>query len=197
MEDQKSAAHTKALKQFIVYWGEMASAWGINKTMGQIHALLYAESRPLDTDTIMAELTISRGNANMNIRKLEQWGLVHKVNIKGDRKDYYTAEKDVWTTAAIIIRERQQREIDPIKKNLTECLDTLAGLQPSSESEKIFHQRIEGFVAFLDLFEDFTKSMLPYVSEKNVASLRRLTKIARMKSNDQYFPPSPYNKENE
>ena len=195
MDSQKSDGHEKALKQFIVYWGEMASAWGINKTMGQIHALLYAESQPLDTDTLMAELTISRGNAHMNIRKLEQWGLVHKVHVEGSRKDHFTAEKDVWATAAIIIRERQQREIDPIKENLKECLHTLEGLRPSSESEKVFHQRIEGFVAFLDLFEEFTKSMLPYVSEKNVASLRRLTKIARMKNRVESTYISPYKEE--
>ncbi|MEX1137661.1 MAG: hypothetical protein WEB89_12215 [Balneolales bacterium] len=182
MEDQRSQAHEKALRQFVLNWGEMASAWGINKTMGQIHALLYAEARPLDTDAIMEALNISRGNANMNIRNLLQWELAHKVQIDGQRKDFYTAEKDVWTTAATIIRERQHREIDPIKKNLTECLDTLQEMEPINEDEQIFHQRIESFVAFLDLFEEFTKSMLPYLNEKNMASLKRLTKIARMKN---------------
>ncbi|MEX0779727.1 MAG: hypothetical protein WD491_07940 [Balneolales bacterium] len=185
MEEQKSQAHEKALKQFVLYWGEMASAWGINKTMGQIHALLYAESRPLDTDAIMKTLNISRGNANMNIRNLTQWGLAHKVNMDGQRKDYYTAEKDVWATAATIIRERQHREIDPIRKNLFDCLGTLQEMEPVNEEEQTFQDRIESFVAFLDLFEEFTKSMLPYVSEKNIASLKRLTKIARMKSNVQ------------
>lgn len=194
MEDQKSQTHEKALRQFVLYWGEMASAWGINKTMGQIHALLYAESRPLDTDTIMDVLGISRGNANMNIRNLLQWGLAHKVQVSGQRKDHYTAEKDVWATAATIIRERQHREIDPIKKNLTECLNTLQEMEPSNEDEHIFHQRIKSFVAFLDLFEEFTKSMLPYVSEKNLASLRRLTKIARMKSGMQEKLTSPFSK---
>ncbi|MEX0927785.1 MAG: hypothetical protein WD266_09770 [Balneolales bacterium] len=182
MEHQKSLAHEKALKQFVVYWGQMASAWGINRTMGQIHALLYAESRPLDTDTIMTALDISRGSANMNIRNLLQWGLAHKVHIDGQRKDYYTAEKDVWATAATIIRERQQREIDPIKENLNGCLNMLQAIEPATEDEKIFHERIESFVAFLDLFEEFTKAMLPYVNDKNLASLKRLTKIARMKN---------------
>ena len=79
----------------------MASAWGINKTMAQIHALLYAENEPLDTDTIMEQLSISRGNANMNLRNLVQWQLVNKVHFKGKRKDYYTAEKDVWNIVAV------------------------------------------------------------------------------------------------
>lgn len=193
MKDQKSQAHEKALKQFVLCWGEMASVWGINKTMGQIHALLYAESRPLDTDAIMEALNISRGNANMNIRNLLQWELAHKVQINGQRKDYYTAEKDVWTTAATIIRERQHREIDPIKKNLSECLETLQEIEPANDDEQVFHHRIESFVEFLDLFEEFTKFMLPYVSEKKVASLKRITKIARMKNRVQEKLASPLN----
>src|SRR5699024_6004840 len=122
MPDDRSALHEEALEQFILLWGEMASAWGINKTMAQIHALLYAEADPLDTDAIMHQLDISRGNANMNLRSLLQWQLIHKVHFKGKRKDYYSAEKDVWNIVATIIRERQQREVSPITRNLDECL---------------------------------------------------------------------------
>lgn len=108
---EHSPAYQEALEQFVHLWGEMASAWGINKTMSQIHALLYAESHPLDTDTIMDTLDISRGNANMNLRRLLDWELIYKESFPGDRKDYYSAETDVWKIVSTIIRERQQREI--------------------------------------------------------------------------------------
>src|SRR5699024_8867951 len=117
MPDDRSALHEEALEQFVLLWGEMASAWGINKTMAQIHALLYAESDPLDTDTIMQRLDISRGNANMNLRSLIKWQLIHKVHFKGQRKDFFTAEKDVWNIVATIVRERQHREVAPIRHN--------------------------------------------------------------------------------
>jgi len=122
MSKQRSETHRKASEQFVQLWGEMASAWGINKTMAQIHALLYAERDPLNTDMIMKVLGVSRGNVNMNLRNLMQWQLIEKVAIEGNRKDYYTAEKDVWNIVAILIEERQQREIAPIHQSLEECL---------------------------------------------------------------------------
>ena len=117
--------YQKAVNQFVSLWGEMASSWGINKTMSQIHALLYAECKPLDTNNIMSKLGISRGNANMNLHQLLQWELIKKENFLGDRKDYYSAETDIWKIVSTIIRERQQREIVPIRAKLIECMTTL------------------------------------------------------------------------
>lgn len=162
-------------------WGEMASAWGINKTMAQIHALLYAEAEPLDTDTIMDRLDISRGNANMNLRNLVQWQLVHKVHFKGRRKDFYTAEKDVWNIVSTIVRERQQREVAPIRQNLEECLQVFEAQRSESQEEKEFKERIENFVQFLEMFERFTEAMLPYINKKNLKFLKQLVKLAEMK----------------
>lgn len=160
----------------------MASAWGINKTMAQIHALLYAEDEPLDTDRVMEILGISRGNANMNIRNLMQWGLVHKVHFAGDRKDYFTAEKDVWITAATIIRERHQREIAPIQSNLRKVQQSLPNHTNADSKEQGLNQRINDTVRFLDMFEEFTQALLPFVKEKNVGTLKQLTKLAKMKN---------------
>jgi len=167
-----------ALEQFVLYWGEMASAWGINKTMAQIHALLFASSEPLDTDTIMEQLSISRGNANMNLHSLLDWKLVHRINFPGDRKDYYQADKDVWETAAKIIRERQRLEISPIRENLRECLHILTNEETKSSKETEFKDRIDDFLDLLELFEDFTNAILPYVSHKNLKSLRKLVNLA-------------------
>ncbi|MCC5933008.1 MAG: hypothetical protein LAT75_00315 [Candidatus Cyclonatronum sp.] len=178
--DNRSREYQKALELFITYWGEMASEWGINKTMSQIYALLFAEPEPMDTDTIMKELSISRGNANMNVRNLMQWGLVHKVNLPGNRKDFFTSEKDLWTTAARIIAERQKREIYPIKKTLTQCLDLLNEGEGDTAQTNHFKARLEGFISFLKLFNDFSEAILPYISEKNTEQIKGIVEMAKM-----------------
>lgn len=183
MSNERSKPHEEALEQFILLWGEMASAWGINKTMAQIHALLYAEADPLDTDTIMQRLDISRGNANMNLRNLVQWQLAHKVHFKGKRKDYYTADKDVWSIVATIVRERQQREVAPIRQNLEECLEVFEANHSMTREEAEFQERIENFIRFLEMFERFTAAMLPYINKKNLKFLKQLVKLAEMKEN--------------
>lgn len=170
------------MEQFLLLWGEMAPAWGINKTMAQIHALLYAEEDPLDTDNIMERLDISRGNANMNLRKLIEWGLVSKHQIEGSRKEYFTAEKDVWVIASIIIQERQYRELVPVKQNLIECLQLLEARESEGESDDntaVFRERIEDFIKVLDLFEEFSAALLPYVESRKLGSLRTLLKLAK------------------
>ncbi|MBT65300.1 hypothetical protein SH580_11225 [Coraliomargarita algicola] len=104
-------AKTKA--DFIAQWGTLGSSWGINRTMAQIHAFLMLAVEPTDTNEVMQALKISRGNANSNLRDLVGWGLVRRVTYPGDRKEYFEAEKDVWTMFCIIARERKRREIDP------------------------------------------------------------------------------------
>lgn len=178
---KRSEKYEQALEQFVLLWGEMASAWGINKTMAQIHALLYAESEPLDTDAIMEQLDISRGNANMNLRSLMNWHLIHKVHFKGKRKDYYTAEKDVWTIVATIVRERQQREVAPIRQNLEECLAVFEAGGTETDEEKEFKERIENFVRFLEMFDRFTAALLPYINQENLKFLKQLVKLAELK----------------
>ncbi|MEX0721051.1 MAG: hypothetical protein WD059_10315 [Balneolaceae bacterium] len=181
MSIKRPVAYEEALDQFVVLWGEMASAWGINKTMSQIHALLYAESHPLDTDSIMKKLRISRGNANMNLHRLLEWDLIHKAHFKGDRKDYYTAETDVWNIVSTIIRERQQREIAPIRENLVMCLETLeSGGMEDIESQE-FKGRIESYMEFLEMFERFTGALLPYINKKNLGFLKQLVKLVEVK----------------
>lgn len=178
---EQSKSYEQALEQFVLLWGEMASAWGINKTMAQIHALLYAEADPLDTDMIMERLHISRGNANMNLRKLVQWELAYKVHFKGKRKDFYTAEKDVWNIVSRIVKERQQREVAPIRKNLEECLRVFEEESSETQKEKEFKERIENFIRFLEMFERFTDALLPYINKKNIPFLKQLVKLAEMK----------------
>ncbi|MFA5668771.1 MAG: hypothetical protein WC967_05975 [Balneolaceae bacterium] len=177
----RNAAYNEALEQFVKLWGDMASAWGINKTMAQIHALLYAESHSLDTDAIMDALDISRGNAHLNLHRLLEWKLVHKEQKPGDRKDYFVAEKDVWNIVSTIIRERQQQEIAPIRAELKECIKTLesGGLNDLESQE--FKERIESYYEFLEMFERFTDALLPYINKKNLGFLKQLVKLVEVK----------------
>src|SRR6267142_1921195 len=115
-------AYQGALEKFIHSWGEMGSKWGINKTMAQIHALLMAHEQPLSTDEVMQQLQISRGHANTNLRGLVDWGIVRRVFVKGERKEYFQSEKDVWTMFCRIARERKKREVEPVIGTLQECL---------------------------------------------------------------------------
>ncbi|HEX6915112.1 MAG TPA: MarR family transcriptional regulator [Chitinophagaceae bacterium] len=108
----------EAKQEFIQSWGILGSQWGINRTMAQVHALLMISGKPLSTDQIMDELSISRGNANMNIRELMNWELVEKVIVAGDRKEYFNAEKDVWKVATRIMYQRKKKELDPMLKVL-------------------------------------------------------------------------------
>ena len=107
-----------AKQQFISSWGAFGTQWGINRTMAQIHALLLVSPDALTQDDIMDQLSISRGNVNMNIRDLIGWGLVERQTISGERKEYFSADKDIWKVATQIIKERKKRELDPMLKLL-------------------------------------------------------------------------------
>lgn len=120
-------------QKFIESWGKMAGEWGINRTMAQVHALLLVSPEALTADDVIEALSISRGNANMNLRALMDWGLVHKQLRSGERKEYFFAEKDMWIVVRQIILQRKKKELEPMLK----VLDDVAGVQancPESES---------------------------------------------------------------
>jgi DNA-binding transcriptional regulator GbsR (MarR family) len=114
---------TEAKQQFISSWGAFGTHWGINRTMAQIHALLLISPDPVTQDDIMEELNISRGNTNMNIRELINWGLVDRMILPGERKEFFTAEKDIWKVVRQIVKERKKRELDPMLKLLDQLED--------------------------------------------------------------------------
>jgi DNA-binding transcriptional regulator GbsR (MarR family) len=110
----------EAKQQFIASWGAFGTHWGINRTMAQIHALLLISPDPLSQDDIMEELNISRGNVNMNIRELISWGLVERIILTGERKEFFSAEKDIWKVVKQIVKERKKRELEPMLKLLVQ-----------------------------------------------------------------------------
>ncbi len=111
---------------FIRRWGEMAASWGISRTMAEIHAMLFVSSQPACTDDVMEELAVSRGSASINLRQLVNWGLIHRVHRRNDRKEYFEAEHDVWQMFDTIIRERRRREVEPIVETLQRCLTIIS-----------------------------------------------------------------------
>jgi len=135
--------------EFVAQWGVMGSQWGINRTMAQIHALLMTAPEPMSTDEVMGELEISRGNAHTNLKDLVGWGLVRILTKKGERKEFFEAEKDVWEMFRRICQERKKREIDPALAVLVKCKEESREIQTAEA--KAFHQQmkeLEEFVSF-------------------------------------------------
>lgn len=112
--------YLEAKNKFISTWGSLGSLWGINKAMAQIQALLFISTKPLSMEEIMEDLKISRGNTSMNLRQLMDWGIVTKTLVAGERKEFFTTEKDVQELARIVAVERSRREIKPVVKVLDE-----------------------------------------------------------------------------
>jgi DNA-binding transcriptional regulator GbsR (MarR family) len=152
----------EAKQQFISSWGAFGTQWGINRTMAQIHALLLVSIDPITQDDIMEQLSISRGNVNMNIRDLVGWGLVDRVIIAGERKEYFTAEKDIWKVATQIMKERKKRELDPMIKLLGQ-LENIEGDKKNEEVQQ-FTQMI-GSIKKLGLQADKTLDFVSRAEE--------------------------------
>lgn len=135
-------------KKFIETWGLLGSQWGVNKSVAQIHALLLIAPEPVTTDQVMEELVISRGNANMSIRQLLDWGIVYKKSVAGDRKEYFVAEKDIWKWSHKIGSVRKKRELDPVLEVLSE-LKQVKNTDKTAEGKEFVTQiaNIEAFTS--------------------------------------------------
>ncbi|OSY87269.1 transcriptional regulator [Tenacibaculum holothuriorum] len=113
--------------KYIHTWGSLATSWGINKTMAQVHALLLVTTKPMSADEIMEALKISRGNVNMNVRALIDWGIVRKEFVVGERKEFFVADKDIWELFKQVTKERKKREVEPVLKVLDELQENVEG----------------------------------------------------------------------
>ena len=149
-----------ARDEFVAQWGALGTQWGINRTMAQIHALLMTAPQSMTTDEVMGELEISRGNAHTNLKELVAWGLIRVVVKKGERREYFEAEKDVWQIFTIVARERKRREIEPALALLAKCAEETRGIETSEG--KAFNNQIralEDFVGFASKMSDRISSM--------------------------------------
>jgi DNA-binding transcriptional regulator GbsR (MarR family) len=141
---------------FIRRWGEMGQTWGINRTMGEIHAFLYITGQPQCTDDVMERLNISRGNASMSLRALCEWGIIHRLHKRGERREYFESLTDVWEMFSIIAAERKRREMDPVLETIKQCqkmLDetTLGKADARQEAVQLTRQRLEGMEEFMQV----------------------------------------------
>jgi DNA-binding transcriptional regulator GbsR (MarR family) len=141
---------------FIRRWGEMGQTWGINRTMAEIHALLYVVAEPLCTDDVMERLNISRGNASMSLRALCDWGIVHRLHKRGQRREYFQSLSDVWEMFSLIAAERKRREMDPVLETIKQCRKMLdeqsLGKQAAhNQSVQLTRQRLAGMEEFMEV----------------------------------------------
>src|SRR5271154_4426527 len=109
-------------QKFILHWGEMGARWGINRTVAQIHALLFISPKPLHAEEIMDALAVARSNVSTSLRELQGWGIVRMVHVLGDKRDHFESMKDVWEMFRVVLDERKRREIDPTLIMLRECI---------------------------------------------------------------------------
>src|SRR5436190_270959 len=141
---------------FIRRWGEMGQTWGINRTMAEIHALLYITAQPLCTDDVMERLHISRGNASMSLRALCDWGIIRRMHKRGERREYFESLSDVWEMFSIIAAERKRREMDPVLETIKQCqqmLDesSIGKVAARQESVQLTRQRLAGMEEFMEV----------------------------------------------
>ena len=139
---------------FIRRWGEMGQTWGINRTMAEIHALLYITAQPLCTDDVMERLNISRGNSSMSLRALCDWGIVRRLHKRGERREYFESLGDVWEMFSLIAAERKRREMDPVLETIRQCqamLDepSLGKAAAKREDVQATRQRLAGMEEFM------------------------------------------------
>ncbi len=166
-----SATETK----FILHWGEMGTRWGINRTVAQVHALLYIVGRPLPADEIAQTLSVARSNVSTSLRELQGWGLAKVSHVLGDRRDHFETFHDVWAMFKLVAVERKRREIDPTLAVLREAI-----AQAEKDGEKAAKERLvqmlEFFETLTEAFEEFVK-MSPGALKKVVKYGGKLQKL--------------------
>jgi DNA-binding transcriptional regulator GbsR (MarR family) len=163
-------------QRFILHWGEMGTRWGINRTVAQVHALLFISPKPLDAEEIANTLTVARSNVSTSLRELQGWGIVRVAHVLGDRRDHFESVKDVWEIFRIVSQERKRREIDPTLRVLQECVGELkkAGAGSTYTRDRL-EEMLEFLTATSGLFEELVN--IPAGALKGIARLRGKVKL--------------------
>lgn len=138
---------TPVMEKYILHWGEMGTRWGVNRTVAQIHALLYLSPQPLHAEEISETLSVARSNVSTSLKELQSWGLVKVVHVMGDRRDHFETMKDLWETFFVIAEGRKRRELDP---TLTVLRDCVIDAENDTATPQDVKQRIENVTEFLD-----------------------------------------------
>jgi DNA-binding transcriptional regulator GbsR (MarR family) len=157
-------------QRFILHWGEMGTRWGVNRTVAQIHALLYISQQPLPADEISEILNVARSNVSTSIKELQSWGIVRTVHVLNDRRDHFESMKDVWEMLRVVLNERKKRELDPTLVVLRECVANADQSQPADKYTK------EKLGELLELVET-TSSWYSKVKNLPAATLKKFVKM--------------------
>ena len=145
---------TPIQQRFVLTWGEMGARWGINRTVAQIHALLFLSEQPLDAETIASTLGVARSNVSTSLRELQGWGIVRVTHVLGDRRDRFESLKDVWEMFRIIVDERKKREADPVLAMLRDA--TVEAKKPGA-ADAYTRERLADMLQFFDLMANWVE----------------------------------------
>ncbi len=160
---------TPKIQSFVMHFGEMGSRWGINRTVGQMFALIVMSERPLNADELAAALSISRGNVSMGLKELQSWRLVKPHHLPGDRKEYYSADGDVWQMAVKVLEERRKREMDPTLSMLRDLLLEA----PTNETDLYAHGQMEEIHDLLEMVSHWSTE-LQHMNHDKLTTLMKL-----------------------
>ena len=164
---------TPVAQKFILHWGEMGTRWGINRTVAQVHALLFLSPRPLHAEEISKTLSVARSNVSNSLRELQGWRIVRVVHVLGDRRDHFETFKDVWEIFRTVSEERKRREIDPTLRVLQECV---AEVSSDGQGDAYTRQRLETMLEFLTAMSGLYEEVLrmPPGALKSLVKMRGL-----------------------
>jgi DNA-binding transcriptional regulator GbsR (MarR family) len=168
---------TETMRRYIVHWGEMGSRWGMNRSVSQIHALLFLSETPLNADEIAETLGIARSNISTGLKELLAWDLVHVTQVLGDRRDFFAAQKDTWEVIRAIMDGRKRREIDPTLAALRECA---AQLEKDKETPAAVRKRIEEQLEFLETITRWFEAMKRMPRRTLLKMMRMGERIAKV-----------------
>jgi DNA-binding transcriptional regulator GbsR (MarR family) len=173
----KSAKMPETVERFVLHWGDMGSQWGVNRSVAQIHALLYLAERPLTAEEIAETLGLARSNVSNSIRELMAWDLIRRVPVKGDRRDHFEAETDLWEISMRIAAVRKEREIDPA----IDALKTgVAGADRDPKLHPVAARRLKDMLAFIESIDRWYAQMLTVPRPKLAALIRLGTRIVSL-----------------
>ncbi len=164
-------------QHFILHWGEMGTKWGINRTVAQIHALLFISEQPLNAEEICDRLGVARSNVSNSLKELQNWGIVKVVHLPGDRRDHFESIKDVYELFRIITAERKRREIDPTLTRLRACAREVGDSEEPADAYA--KGQLEELLGFFELVSDFYDKMNRLPTKSAVNAIRMGDKIAK------------------
>lgn len=163
-------------QRFVMHFGEMGSRWGINRTVGQIYALLYASAKPLNADEVSDALGFSRSNVSMGLKELQSWNLVRLIHLPNDRREYFETPQDVWLIFRTLTAERRKREIDPTLSMLRDAL-----MEPASGTEDAFAQeRMRQMHSFIERMTDWLDEVQKMDSDTLASLMQMGSKVQKL-----------------